>query len=212
MSGMLKLLLSLFLLYPSGPMVGIVLFVIGAGIWVGVQHLGYHEFVELGRVALRTMDQKKIIVNNLAIRRATEALSKSQDIDSVGRVLREAFEANDFDGFELALAPADRARRAGERDNGARLTWQKPNGVEREVIRASEWALNLDLKKTSGHRLGSFSLYRRCGGSPLLIDINLLIAGFNVALAGALERVIVNAARDQSRKAEVSRQKSEVSV
>ena len=203
-------MLSLFLLYPSGSLVGIVLFVIGTGIWVGVQHLGYHEFIELGRVAHRTMEQKRIIVNNLAIRRATEALSKSQDIDGVGRVLRDAFEANDFDGFELALAPADRARRAGERDDSEHLTWQKPNGIERELIRESKWTLNLDLKKASGHRLGSFSLYRRCSGSPLLVDINLLIAGFNVALTGALERAVVNAAREQSKRSEVRGQTSEV--
>jgi UDP-GlcNAc:undecaprenyl-phosphate GlcNAc-1-phosphate transferase len=199
-------LLSLFLLYPSGPMVGIVLFVIGAGIWVGVQHLGYHEFVELGRVALRTMEQKKIIVNNLAIRRATEALSKSEDSDAVGRVLREAFEANDFDGFELRLAPADRMRRANEQNNGSQLKWQKPNRGERDATGEAEWTLTLDLKKTSGQRLGSFSLYRRCSGSPLLVDVNLLIAGFNVALAGALERAVDNAARGP----EVRSQKSEV--
>jgi hypothetical protein len=78
-------LLSLFLLYPSGSLVGIVLFVIGAGVWVGVQHLGYHEFLELGWVAHRTMEQKRIIVNDLTIRRATEALSRSKDMEGVGR-------------------------------------------------------------------------------------------------------------------------------
>lgn len=188
-------LLSMFLLYPSGPMVGIVLFVIGTGIWVGVQHLGYHEFVELGRVALRTMDQKKIIVNNLAIRRATEALSKSQDIDGVGRVLREAFEANDFDGLELRLAPAAATRLAYGSAGGSQLEWQKPNGGETDGCDEAEWTLTLDLKTTGGQKLGSFSLHRRCSGSPLLVDINLLIAGFNVALAGALERAVDNAAR-----------------
>ncbi len=187
-------LLSLFLLYPSGPMVGIVLFVIGAGIWVGVQHLGYHEFIELGRVAHRTMEQKRIIVNNLAIRRATEALSASEDMDDVGRVLREAFEANDFDGFELHLAPADRARRAGERNNGLQLKWRKPDGGEKDAA-GGVWTLTLDLKTPAGQRLGSFSLYRGCSGSALLVDVNLLIAGFNVALAAALERAIDNAAR-----------------
>src|SRR5258706_2331344 len=125
-------LLSLFLLYPSGSLVGIVLFVIGAGIWVGVQHLGYHEFIELGRMAHRTMEQKRIIVNNLAIRRATEALSKSEDIDGVGRVLRDAFEANDFDGFVLRLAPFDRMRRANEQNNAAQLEWHKPKGRRRD--------------------------------------------------------------------------------
>ena len=208
-------LLSLFLLYPSGPMVGIVLFVIGTGIWVGVQHLGYHEFGELGRVALRTMDQKKIIVNNLAIRRATEALSRSEDADGVGRVLREAFEANDFDGFELGLGPAAVARLAYDHSAGAQLNWKKPNGGEKDAAGEAEWTLTLDLKTTSGQRLGSFSLYRRCSGSPLLVDVNLLIAGFNVALAGALERAVENAARAgsegrrQKEKSEGRKQKAE---
>ena len=188
-------LLSLFLLYPSGSLVGIVLFVIGAGVWVGVQHLGYHEFLELGRVAHRTMEQKKIIVNDLAIRRATEALSKTEDSDGVGRVLREAFEANDFDGFELSLAPAAVTHLAYDHSNGSPIKWQKPNGSEKEATGEAAWTLTLDLKKTSGQRLGSFLLYRRCSGSPLLVDVNLLIAGFNVALAGALERAVDNAAQ-----------------
>jgi UDP-GlcNAc:undecaprenyl-phosphate/decaprenyl-phosphate GlcNAc-1-phosphate transferase len=197
-------LLSLFLLYPSGPMVGIVLFVIGTGIWVGVQHLGYHEFVELGRVAHRTMDQKRIIVNDLAIRRATEALTKLEDIVSVGQVLREAFESNDFDGFELKLAPAVATHLVHDHSIGSQLNWQKPNGGERDGAGEAEWTLTLDLKTAKAQKLGSLSLYRRCGGSPLLVDVNLLIAGFNVALAGALERALDHAAS----KPEVRNQKS----
>ena len=178
-------LLSLFLLYPSGPMVGIVLFVIGTGIWVGVQHLGYHEFFELGRVALRTLEQKKIIVHNLAIRRATEAMSKAQDINDIRLVLRDGFEGNDFDGFELHLAPSD--AEAGESGSGP-LIWEKPNGEHRDAA----WTLTLDLKSTRGESLGWLSLYRKCSGAPLLVDINLLISGFNLALANALERVSDN--------------------
>jgi UDP-GlcNAc:undecaprenyl-phosphate/decaprenyl-phosphate GlcNAc-1-phosphate transferase len=208
-------LLSMFLLYPSGPMIAIVLFVIGAGIWVGVQHLGYHEFVELGRVAHRTMDQKKIIVNNLAIRRATAALSKTGDPDSVGRVLLEAFESNDFDGFELWLAPADRRRRANE-DSSPQFKWRKPVRSEEDATRDGAWTLNVELLTTGGPRLGSFLLYRRCCGSPLLVDINLVISGFNVALAGALDRAFVEPARSQSlvpsRMVEIMGQTSEVSA
>jgi hypothetical protein len=192
-------LLSLFLLYPSGPLIGIVLFVIGAGIWVGVQQLGYHEFVELGRVAHRTLEQKKVIVNNLAIRRATEALSKTEDHDGIGRVLLDAFEANDFDGFELWLAPADRMRRANEQKSGPHLEWQKPHHRERDTgAHDATWTLTVDLKTTGGQRLGSFALYRQDSDTPLLVDINLLIAGFNVALAAALERAVKATERPQA--------------
>jgi len=181
-------LLSLFLLYPSGPMVGIVLFVIGTGIWLGVQHLGYHEFFELGRVALRTLEQKKIIVHNLAIRRATEAMSKAQDINDIRVVLRDAFEGNDFDGFELHFAPSDAD--GGESGSGP-LIWEKPNGEHSDAA----WTLTLDLKSTRGESLGWLSLFRKCGDAPLLVDINLLISGFNLALANALERVSDNLAQ-----------------
>jgi UDP-GlcNAc:undecaprenyl-phosphate/decaprenyl-phosphate GlcNAc-1-phosphate transferase len=183
-------LLSLFLLYPSGSLVGIVLFVIGAGVWMGVQHLGYHEFLELGRVAHRSFEQKKIIVNNLAIRRATEALSSSENIESVETILREAFETNDFDGFNLALDPG----LACLHDEGKRrsqLEWHRSNGSENGV--ASEWTLTFDLKRPSDQTLGTFSVYRGCRTSPLLVDINLLIDRFNIALAGALDRAVHNA-------------------
>jgi UDP-GlcNAc:undecaprenyl-phosphate GlcNAc-1-phosphate transferase len=59
-------MLSLFLLWPTGSSLGLVLVVLGAGIWIGVQHLGYLEFGELARVAHRTLDQPQIFVNNPA--------------------------------------------------------------------------------------------------------------------------------------------------
>jgi hypothetical protein len=53
-----------------------------------------------------------------------------------------------------------------------------------------ELTLTLDLNRPTGQRLGTFSVYRRCNGSPLFVDINLLISGFNIALAGALDSAI----------------------
>ena len=188
-------LLSLFLLYPSGPTVGIVLFVIGAGIWVGVQRLGYHEFGELSRMAHRTMEQKKIIVNNLAIRRATEALPASTDIKSVEHVLLGAFEANDFDGFDLQVASTGDAHIEDDQAYRFRFSWQRANGNGNQHSNAPEWTLKLELKKTDGTGLGIFSLYRRCNGHPLLVDVNLLISGFNTALTEALDSALERPSR-----------------
>ena len=75
-------LLSLFLLWPAGPTLGLVLLVIGTVIWFGVQHLGYLEFGEIRRVAQRTVAQRSIFVNNLAIRRATEELKSARRLRS----------------------------------------------------------------------------------------------------------------------------------
>ncbi len=75
-------LLSLFLLWPTGSTLGLVMAVLGTGIWIGVQRLGYLEFGEIRRVAQRTMEQRHIFVNNLAIRRATEELKVAGELSS----------------------------------------------------------------------------------------------------------------------------------
>src|ERR1700747_2363813 len=96
-------MLSLFLLWPTGSSLGLVLAVLGIGVWVGVQHLGYLEFGELARVAQRTLEQRQILINNLAIRRATEELKVARNYEQVQRVLLAAFGTNDFDGFDMQV-------------------------------------------------------------------------------------------------------------
>ena len=95
-------LLSLFLLWPTGDMLGLVLAVLGTGVWIGVQHLGYMEFGELRRVAHRTIE-RQILINNLAIRRATEELKVTRDYAQLCRILVAALSGNDFDAFDLRL-------------------------------------------------------------------------------------------------------------
>src|SRR6202047_2230252 len=89
-------LLSLFLLWPTGSTLGLVLAVLGIGIWFGVQHLGYLEFGELHRVAQRTIEQPQIFINNLAIRRAMKELKVTSNYDELRRILEAAFSSKDF--------------------------------------------------------------------------------------------------------------------
>jgi UDP-GlcNAc:undecaprenyl-phosphate GlcNAc-1-phosphate transferase len=215
-------LLSLFLLYPGGGPIGIVLFVLGVGIWLGVQHLGYHEFSELGRMAQRTMAQRQIIVNNLTVRRATTALAKVRTVEQLRHVLHDAFAANDFDGFCLSLNTRDnhqategqkRNMEIGHRvgDKCLLLTgeddlllggeegkwwylWRKP-ALDDEPASASQpaWTLELEILSSAGKGLGCFILYRAHYERPLLLDVNLLISEFRVALSDAVERVLSQA-------------------
>jgi len=182
-------LLSLFLLYPAGATVGMVLFVLGVGIWIGVQHLGYKEFVELGRVAQRTMDQKQIIVNNLAVRRAIEELELANTIAAVTQALLRAFSQNDFRAFDLVIftpdsaLPQDLAPMTRESNGNLCFSWRKSHSET-----AAGWKLDIDLTSAGDLALGSFSVYRNYDRRPLAMDINLLSMGFPAALAEAIQR------------------------
>ena len=157
-------LTSLLLLYPEGRATGIVMTVVGIGVFFGVQHLGYHEFAELGRAAKRTVDQKQIIVNNLSVRRATEELSSADDFPAVCGILESAFGDNEFDGFDLVFRPAYREHAhipappfTRDYDGTFRLEWRKPSA---QPV-TSRWQLSLLL---NGASLGARrNLYRLSG-------------------------------------------------
>jgi UDP-GlcNAc:undecaprenyl-phosphate/decaprenyl-phosphate GlcNAc-1-phosphate transferase len=186
-------LLSLFLLWPTGEMLGLVLAVLGTGVWIGVQHLGYMEFGELRRVAQRTIE-RQILINNLAIRRATEELKVACDYAQLGRILVAALASNDFDAFDLRLRSQPAALPG---INGLHLIsawgetpclrWTKPGSHFAQEL-TSAWCLTLDLVTTRNVRCGSMTIYRLYTDRELQFDINLLTSAFPVALADALER------------------------
>ncbi len=189
-------LLSLFLLWPGRNTLGLVLVVIGTCIWFGVQHLGYLEFWEIRRVAQRTIEQRGIFANDLAIRRAIEELKGASDYAQVCHILKSAFSANDFDRFELSIkAQAEEPPaiggirlwvRPGER---LHFEWSKPDAPKFRDDWAA-WNLGLELVTTSNRWLGSMKIYRFYTDRSLLIDANLLTSIFPVVLADALDRAL----------------------
>jgi UDP-GlcNAc:undecaprenyl-phosphate/decaprenyl-phosphate GlcNAc-1-phosphate transferase len=186
-------LLSLFLLMPGGAPIALVLCVIGIGVWIGVHHLGYLEFRELKRLAHRTMEQRQVLINNIAVRRAAEELKSSKSYDQVWRILEDAFRDNDFDGFDLL--PQFLPQQVQIPDlflpdqvNG-RLQWRKHPDVRFET---SSWHLTLNLESSNHHHRGYLVLFRQYSDRPLQLDINLLSSHFPVALADAIERSLGN--------------------
>ena len=189
-------LLSLFLLWPTGSSLGLVLAVLGIGIWVGVQRLGYLELGELGRVAQRTFEQRQIVINNLAIRRATEELKAARDYDQIRRVLEAAFDSNDFDGFDVKfkLFPGESHPVASEpgappRRNEVSFHWGKTR-ASRSLEGLPVWTLSLDLVSSSNRRRGALAVHRLYSQRDLQLDINLLTTSFPIALADALDRTL----------------------
>jgi len=181
-------MLSLFLLWPTGSTLGLVLAVVGTGIWLGVQHLNYLEFGELRRVAQRTIDQRQIVINNLSLRRAVEELKVAGDFDQVCRVLVAAFEKNDFDAFELQLKslPGDQSLPS---ETNRHFHWSKfPHMVA--ISSQPSWKLTLDLVTTSNRHRGLLVVYRIYSHRDLQLDVNLLTSEFPATLADALDRVL----------------------
>src|SRR5216683_2850420 len=97
-------LFSLLLLNPGGAALAAVLVVVGIGVLIGVQQLRYHEFLELGRVANRTLNQRHVIANDISIRRAADSLESCLNLQEFCRILRECLEPIGFDGFGLYLS------------------------------------------------------------------------------------------------------------
>jgi UDP-GlcNAc:undecaprenyl-phosphate/decaprenyl-phosphate GlcNAc-1-phosphate transferase len=192
-------LMSLFLLRPGGGIVAIILFTLGVAIWLGVRMLGYYEFNELGRAAQRTIDQKRIIGNNLALRRASNKLGEARSLLQICCILQGAFEANEFDGYQLSV------KRAGDQSplvseiallapvhSGLQqhYAWHKAvDNDENESSLTPNWSLTLELETTDNQSFGCFSLYRTRGDRPLLVDFDLLTCEFRDALADAVVRV-----------------------
>lgn len=190
-------MLSLFLLWPTGSSLGLVLAVLGIGIWIGVQHLGYLEFGELARVAHRTLNQPQIFVNNLAIRRATEELKVARDYEQVRRILLAAFGSNDFDSFELKLEllPGEiTAVDSVRRTSGPSFCWQKP-GSPQSLDDSPVWTIALDLLSSANRRRGTLMVHRFYSTRDLQLDVNLLTAAFPIALADALDRTLAYSAQ-----------------
>jgi UDP-GlcNAc:undecaprenyl-phosphate GlcNAc-1-phosphate transferase len=199
-------MLSLFLLWPTGSSLGLVLAVLGIGVWIGVQHLGYLEFGELARVAHRTFNQPQIFVNNLAIRRATEELKVARDYDQVRRILAAAFGSNDFDSFELKLevlpgelipfekAPFETSDPSAIRRANNSFRWNKP-GAPKVLDAAAVWTVALNLMSSANRRRGTLTVYRLYSSRDLQVDINLLTTAFPTALADALDRTLAHSAQ-----------------
>ena len=192
-------LLSLFLLWPTGSSLGLVLAVLGTGVWLGVQHLGYLEFGEIRRVAQRTFEQRQIVINNLAIRRAAAELKVASDYDQLCRILVAAFDANDFDAFELHLRllltehhALQHLQTIPSSHGEIHFRWSRP-GTPILPGTAAAWSLALELHTTSNRRRGSMNVHRRYSGQPLHLDVNLLTSEFPVALADALDRIVTRA-------------------
>jgi UDP-GlcNAc:undecaprenyl-phosphate/decaprenyl-phosphate GlcNAc-1-phosphate transferase len=180
-------LLSLILMHDAA-LIALVLIVIGLGIALGVQYLGYPEFSELQEAFGRASGKKRFVANNVTIRHAIDALSHCADIVALLGVLKGTLQTIGFDGLRLGTtSSAFDSIRAGAdefiHEDELKLFWSDGS------FNDSVWNLRLDLNSPSQRHIGYLCLIRTSTDRPLVFDINLLSGDFVAALSTALLRV-----------------------
>jgi UDP-GlcNAc:undecaprenyl-phosphate/decaprenyl-phosphate GlcNAc-1-phosphate transferase len=186
-------LLSLLLRYPARLAIWIVIFILGLVIYFGIQQLRYHEFSELARVAQRTIEQKTVIINNLAVRKLAHSLSSAKTLPHAFELLKVCFDQNEFDAFELVARRESEIRRgdihrADERPPTLTAEWNRPG--EPLSVEDPVWSLSLDLVTPTHGNVGYLKLVRRYDEGNLLIDVNLLVSELQPALSKAVARIL----------------------
>jgi hypothetical protein len=183
-------LFSLLLLNPGGASLAAVLVVVGIGVLIGVQQLKYHEFLELGRVASRTLNQRHAIANGISVRRTAESLETCTSLPQFCHILRECLEPIGFDGFGVYLSKgfpveADLGPFKMVSRSKVQYFWDQlpePN----DAI----WSLTFSLTKRNGKSLGGFTLYRKNTVSQLWMDLDAFTTtGFSNAVGASVENI-----------------------
>lgn len=196
-------LFSLLFLNPNGQIMGLILFIVGFCIFLGIQRLGYHELTEL-RYALRKLwSQRHVVAANITVRRAASHLREAESLGALLTTLEEMLSGNDFDRVELnlqSILPQDdrilEAARGCAAEQAARLslepdmlvwTWQRSGGPQRDAARC--WRLMVPLATTEGVTLGSISFLRSLDRPAHELDFHHVCTFLQQELSRTLERI-----------------------
>lgn len=194
----------------SSPTTGFALFVISAAVVIAVGHLRYHELEEIRAGVKRVGDRRVRMTNNINVRRASLALSKSRDLGEIIEAVSQMLECGEFVYANALLGQSGNAEtnaraltQGGNRGplkhaelRGGRISWSwRRKGIDEDEVAHSErfWSLRLPLATERGE-WGWINLYREFESEPLLVDMNYLSDLFRREMSAATERVLVAAA------------------
>lgn len=184
-------LVSLLAYSSPNRLLGLILLTLGVVVWIAVQHLGYHEFGEIGRVIQRSLNQRSVIANNIRIYELIEGLTRSEDFKAFYDHLADCFAATDFARVDVHLplkyvwhVQEHRAFRFARRGELLIATWTTKNLADEDDL----GRLSVPLKFEDG-RGGRLELHR-APDQPLLFDVNLLFG----KLRAVVERTVVRLA------------------
>ncbi len=200
-------LMAMLFVSETGRITGLVLFVVGAAVILGVGRLRYHEIDEIKASVKRNLKDRRVrAANNLHVRRATRAMSEAKTLPELFAAVQLMLEPGEFvyavaqvgcrehaARNESALAREKRAqvlRRAQMRDGCVWWDWERGDIEAAEVVGSGHfWTLRLPLSTERG-LWGYINLYRGLDSDHLMLDINYLCRLFQHEMSLAAERIL----------------------
>jgi UDP-GlcNAc:undecaprenyl-phosphate GlcNAc-1-phosphate transferase len=167
--------------------VAFVLAAVGIGVWIGIYQLHYVEFTAFQDLFAGTMQRKRVLANNLNLRRATESLRSCKDFRALCTILEDTLHPIGFDGFQFKISSVNNFPEPlltplhMEPGGEFRCSWAEFETSE------PAWEIHLQLVTSGGCNWGHFSLFSAHPRKLLFVDLSLLNSDFRTNLLEALQ-------------------------
>ena len=181
-------LLSMAVLHGEN-LLALVLVAMAVGVVFGVQQLRYVEFSELNAL-LRAVFRRRIVANNVSVRRAAELLDSCRDREAFCKILEDTLQPLGFTGFRLenfdgqGLPESSIQPLRYDSKGRIQFCWVPESTVE------PDWELRLQLTTRSGQQLGYLALFQRHEDRPQLFDLSVMTDGVRTSISDALQRAM----------------------
>jgi UDP-GlcNAc:undecaprenyl-phosphate GlcNAc-1-phosphate transferase len=156
---------SLLIIHSTGNLIALAAVLAGASGWFLTSRLRYEELSELNVYVSRAMhSQRRVLVNEILIRKASRQLEEAQSLEGSWQVLANVLEALDFDGVTCQLSrwPNDSAPLLAP--------WSRSGEKESKDC----WSVSIPL--SAGEKaLGMLQLWRALNKDRLLFQFSSLL-------------------------------------
>lgn len=198
-------LMALIFVNSSQNRAGLILFVLGAAVILGINHLRYNEVDEFkAGVRANLGDRRARIANNIRVRRASRALARASTLGEMFTAMRDVLESGEFVYATLQLGRGGDARNeivlGREKDSeavrGSQLrsglicwAWERGDVDPAEVMGSgSFWSLRMPLT-TAEAGWGYMNLYRDFSEEHLLMDVSYVCNMLRKEMSYAAARI-----------------------
>lgn len=192
------------LLFIDSPirLVGFIMLVFGVSAWIGIQHLDYHEFGEIGRLFQRSLLQRTVMINNIRIHNALTALEDANSADELLTRLDECFRAINFSRVELRLNNAifaeikEHANFIIANEDGHRVfAWL--NAATDNATLPPQEMIEMRLPLGTKANLGQLVFSHHFQQGPIPFDVNLLFGSLRVKLESTIKKSLPSSVKQQ---------------